>query len=88
MQRHQRVVAAKNHLVIQLAIDPGLHDPLDIVEVGHHVARVERLGLDLDFSDGVVSVRMFADAVVVEQPMAVAEVDTLVTEHSLYLIDV
>ena len=32
-------------------------------------------GADLDLGDGVVSVRMLADAVVVEQPMAVAEID-------------
>ena len=35
------------------------------------------LGPDLDLGDGVVPVRMLADAVVVEQPMAVAEVDAL-----------
>ena len=63
--------------MIELAIDPGLDDALDVVEVGDHVARVERVGANLDLGHGVVSVRMLADAVVVEQPMAVAEVDAL-----------
>ena len=73
----QRIVVPQHHLVIELAIDPALDDPLDVAEVAHHVAAVERVGAHFDFRDGVVAVRMLADAVVVEQPMAVAEVDAL-----------
>ncbi len=41
------------------------------------------IGPDVDLDDRVVAVRMLADAVVVEQPMAVAEVDALGDEiHS------
>ena len=40
--------------------------------------RVSRLiGAHLDLGHGVVAVRVLADAVVVEQPMAVTEVDAL-----------
>ncbi len=71
----ERVVVAQDHLVIELPIDPAFHDPLDVAEVAHHVAVVERAGAHFDFGRCVVAVRMLADAVVVEQPMAVAEVD-------------
>ena len=76
-RRHQRIVVAQDHLVIELAIDPALDDPLDVAEVADHVAVVERAGPHLDLRRRVVAVRVLADAVVVEQPMAVAEVDFL-----------
>ena len=63
--------------MIELAIDPAFHDPLDVAEVGDHVALVEPIGAHLDLDDGVVAVRMLADAVVVEQPVAVTELDAL-----------
>ncbi len=63
--------------MIQLAIDPAFHRALDVGEVGHHVAPVERFRLDFQFHHGVVPVRMLADAVVVEQPMAVTEIEAL-----------
>ena len=48
-----------------------------------HVARVEAVGADLDLGQRVVPVRVLADAVVVEQPVAVAELDALGDEiHS------
>ena len=75
--RDERVVAAEDHLVIDRLVDPALDDSLDVAEVAHHVARVEGAGAHLDFRNGVVAVRMLADAVVVEQAMAVAELDLL-----------
>ena len=36
-----------------------------------------RVGAHVDLDDGVVAVRVLADAVVVEQPVAVTEVDAL-----------
>ena len=71
------IVVAQDHLVIQLAIDPALDDALDVGEIGDHVALVEPVRAHVHLDDGVVSVRMLADAVVVEQAMAVAEVDAL-----------
>ena len=69
--------------MIEFAIDPSLHGPLDVREIHHHVATVELIGTDIDFDHGVVSVRMFTDAVVVEQTMTVAKVDALGDEiHS------
>ena len=76
-RRDQRIVVAQQHLVIELAIDPALDDALDVAEVADHVAAVERAGAHFDFGDRVVAVRMLADAVVVEQPMAVTEIDAL-----------
>src|SRR3954471_24928784 len=73
----ERVVAPKYHLVIDRLIDPALDDTLDVAEVADHVAIVECAGAHFDFRDRVVAVRVFADAVVVEQPMAVAELDLL-----------
>ena len=73
----ERVVFAKNHLVVELAVDPPFDNPLDVGEIADHVAVVERPAADLDFRHGVVPVRMLADAVVIEQPVAVAELDFL-----------
>ena len=47
---------------------------------------VEPIRPDVDLDDGVVAVRMLADAVVVEQPVAVAEIDALGDEiHAMSL---
>ena len=73
----ERIVVAQQHPVIELAVDPAFHDPLDVAEIAHHVARVELRRPDFDLRDRVVAVRVLADAVVVEQPVAVAEVDAL-----------
>ena len=67
----------EKHLVIQLVVNPSLDNALDIAEVGHHVPTVERVGANLDFRDGIVPVRMLADAVVIEEAMSVAEIDAL-----------
>ena len=76
-RRDQRIVMPQQHLVIELLVDPALDDALDVAEVADHVAVVERAGADLDLGGGIVPVRMLADAVVVQQPMAVAEFDAL-----------
>ncbi len=63
--------------MIELPIHPPFDYSLDVAEIGHHVARIQRVGLYLDFGNGVVSVRMLAHTVVVEQPMAVTELNLL-----------
>ena len=63
------------HTVIQFLVDPALHHVLDVAEVADHVAMVQRVGPDLDFRHCIVPVRMLADAVVVEQAVAVTEVN-------------
>jgi hypothetical protein len=65
----------QDHLVIELAIDPAFDEPLDVAEVRDHVPRVETVGTDLDLRQRIVTVRMLADAIVVEQAMAVTELD-------------
>src|SRR5262245_13128426 len=76
-RRDERVVVPQDHLVIELPVDPPLDHPLDVAEIADHIPVVERAGADLDLGDGVVAVGMLTDAVVVEQTMAVAEVDAL-----------
>jgi nucleotide-binding universal stress UspA family protein len=73
----QRVVVAQDHLVIEFTVDPGLHDLLDVRKIHDHVAMIERLCLDVDLDHGVVPMRKFAVAVVVEQTMAVAKINAL-----------
>ena len=63
--------------MIQLPVDPSFDDAFDVAEIDDHVAVVEIVGADVDFHHRVVTVRMLADAVVVEQPMAVAEINAL-----------
>ena len=71
----ERIIAPQDHLVIELAIDPPFDDSLDVAEVHHHVAVVETVGADVDLDRRVVSVRVLAHAVIVEQPVAVTELD-------------
>jgi hypothetical protein len=54
--------------VIELAIDPPLHDPLDVAEI-QTMCIVGDPILYFVFGSRVVPVRMLADPVVVEQPM-------------------
>ena len=63
--------------MIQFASIQPFHDPLDVAEVAHHVAVVERVGADLDLGQRIVPVGMLADAAVIEQAVAVAELDAL-----------
>ena len=63
--------------MIELAIHPALDDALDVGEIADHVPVVERAAAHFDLGDGIVAVGMLADAVVVEQPMPVAELDLL-----------
>ena len=72
----QRIVVPEQHPVIELLVDPAFHDSLDVAEIADHVAVVERPGPDFDLSGRIVAVRMLADAVIVEQPMTVAELNT------------
>ena len=74
---HERIVAAKNHLVIEFAIDPAFDEQLDLREVDDHVAAVERVSTHIHLDDRVVAVWMLAHAVVVEEAVPVAEVDAL-----------
>jgi len=67
--------------VIELAIDPSLHQPLDVGKISHHVALIEPIGADVHFHQGVVAMGMFADALVVEQAVSVAESMRLVTRY-------
>ena len=79
-RRHERIVLTQDHLVIELAIDPPFDHALDVAEVDDHIALVEAIRPDLDLHGGVVPVRVFAHAVVIEQPVTVTEVDAFGNE--------
>ena len=51
-------------------------DAFDVVEVADHVPVVERRGAHLDLGNGIVTVKVLADAVVVQKTVAVAEVNS------------
>lgn len=70
-----RIVLVQDHLVIEIVIDPGLHDPFNFAEVDDHAELVELVALDGDDSDAIVPMQMATLTGVVEQAMAVAEVD-------------
>ena len=63
--------------MVQLAIEPALHDSLNLGKVTHHCTLIERRGAYFDLHEPVVSVQVPARAVVVEQPMSIAELDAL-----------
>ena len=73
----QRVVAPQDHPVVELPVDPSLDDALDLSEITDHLPIVQRLRPHLNLRDRVVSVRVLADPVVIEQPMTITEVDAL-----------
>jgi hypothetical protein len=49
----------------------------NVAEVADHVAAIQRAGTNFDLGERIVAVRMLTDAVVVEQPVAVAELNAL-----------
>ena len=73
--RHDRVVAVQNHAVVEMIVDPAVDAALDLVEIDDHPLPVEALGLDGDDRPAVVAVQMPALALVMQEPMAVTEVD-------------
>ena len=52
------VVAAQDHAMVQILIDPGLHAAADVAKVGDHSHFVERVGGQADFDASVVAVRL------------------------------
>jgi len=74
---HQRIVVTEQHLVIELFVNPSFHEALDVAEVADHVAAIEVPRADFDLGYRIVPVGMLADAVVIEQAVAVAEIDAL-----------
>lgn len=61
--------------MIEVLVDPGAYDTLDVGEVHHHPPIVERWRFDGDHSAAVVAMQVAAFAVVVQESMAVTEID-------------
>ena len=78
----------QKHPVVQRLVDPGLKDLLDLRKVAHHSFFIESFGAQLDFHLAVVPVKIAAFAVIIQQPMAVAEMNFLRDpEHFQIIID-
>lgn len=71
----QGILPMEEHLVIQFGIDPGLDHLVDVAEIHHHAPVVQLLADNLHFNFAVVAVKMTTFPLVVEQPMAVAEIN-------------
>ena len=65
----------ENHPMIEVLVDPGTHFPLDVGEIEDHAALVQGLRTDRNDGPPVVPVQMAAFSRIIEQPMAVTEVD-------------
>lgn len=63
--------------MIELLVDPGLQASLDVAEVDHHAPFIERLRFERDQGPGIMAMQVPALAVIVEQPVPVAETDLL-----------
>ena len=74
--------------MVQFPIDPRLDEPLDIGKINDHMPVIKRVGLDVDFHQGVVPVEMPAHAVIVEQAVAVTKIEALGDEvrHQLLIM--
>ena len=73
----QGILPMQKHLVIQFGIDPGLDDLVDVAKIHHHAAVVEMPADNLHFNSAVVAVEIATFSLVVEQAVAVAEIDVL-----------
>ena len=71
----QGILPVQQHLVIQFGIDPGLDDLVDVAKIDDHAPMVEMLADNLYFNSAVVAVEMTTFPLIVEQAMAVAEID-------------
>ena len=65
----------QEHRVIEVVINPPLHMLLDVAEIDQHAPVIQFVRFENDDGLAVVSVEVAALALVVEQAMAVAEVD-------------
>ena len=61
--------------MVQFVVDPSADDALDVGKIEDHAALVELLRLDHDHRPAVVAVQIAALAGVIQQAMAVTEVD-------------
>src|SRR6185436_1721432 len=73
--REDRIIAVKNHLVIELLINPDLHGSFDVAEVDNHAAFVEMVTFHRNQGPAIVAVEEATLAVVIKQPVAVAEIN-------------
>ena len=70
-----RVGLVHQHFVVPGVVEPFLEALLDLDEIHHHAPFIQRGGGQFDLHLGVVPVKQTAFAVVVEEPVAVGEMD-------------
>ena len=74
--------------MVERLVDPDAQDFLDLRKIAHHSFVIESRCAKLNFDFAVMSVKIAALAVVVQQPMAVAEMDFLrYFEHQQIIIN-
>ena len=83
--RDHRIVAVQKHAVVECLVDPGAEDALDGCEIHDHAERVEDRRFERDDGPGVVPVQVSALPVVLEQAVAVTEVDFFRDSEHRYL---
>lgn len=71
----QGILPMQEHLVVQFGIDPGLDDLVYVAEIDDHSPMVQMLADNLHFNSAVVAVEMTTFPLIIEQAMAVAEID-------------
>jgi hypothetical protein len=69
------IVPMEKHLVIQLGVNPGLNHIVNVAKVHHHASMVKIFADNVYFHPTVVSMEVAALTFIVEQAMAVAELD-------------
>lgn len=73
----RRIVAVQDHFVVEFVVDPGSQRVFDVAEVYEHPPFVEVFTLQNDDGATVMSVKLFAFAIVVQQAMTIAKFDFL-----------
>ena len=71
--REQRVRLGQNHAMVPMRVEPVAQDRFDLGKIAHHAVRIQRVGGKRDPNTGVMSMQSGAFAVVMKQPMPIAE---------------
>src|SRR5271157_2934440 len=74
-QRQQGIVAAEQHVVVQVLIDPALNLLLDLAEIDQYSPLIQLGALQGNQGPAVMTVEMAALALVVHQTVPVTEMD-------------
>ena len=63
--------------MVEVGVDPSLDKVTHVAKVHDHAESIQRIGLNIHFEERVVSVQVPTLAVVVQQTVTIAELDSL-----------